>query len=189
MQSTVAIVGGGNSAHILVNLLTNHKIKTILITRRPNEWNTNGITMTYGISDEKTRDIYPGDKFHVTNDYKLINSADIIFLCCPVNIQIKLLFKIKPYIKRTALIGTVFGQARFDKMVEYVMHSKQPTFAFIQIPWICRATKYGESVDNLGDQNVDLAYRNISKSDMEWWVNIIHTDKSKHISYVTFMRE
>eukprot|EP01084_Bolivina_argentea_P087884 158676_1 len=39
------------------------------------------------------------------------------------------------------------------------------------------------------DQNVDLAYRNVSKSDMEWSVNIMHIDKSTNMPYVIFMRE
>ena len=49
----IAIVGGGNSAHILLNLYTRQNIECILITRRPTEWNTNGITMQYGTDSQR----------------------------------------------------------------------------------------------------------------------------------------
>jgi len=184
---TAAIVGGGNSAHILVNILTRHDIQTTVITRKPNKWNTDGVTMIF----EGTK--YIGHKFAVSDNYQYVSDADIIFLCCPVNVQIKLLYKMKAYIKPTALVGTVFGQSRFDKMVEYVLGDKQPCFAFIQIPWICRTIKYGDSVDNLGDQNVQIAFRAKDKTFLEKldmrWIDYVHTDKSKQIEQISFVRE
>eukprot|EP01084_Bolivina_argentea_P205490 351038_1 len=189
----IGVVGGGNSAHILVNLFTRQNIKTILITRRPNEWDTNGITMYYGNNKTKTREIYTGSKYIVSNDYKLMSEADVIFLCCPISVQMLLLSKIKPFVKPTVLIGTVFGQARFDKMVEYVLGNHIACFAFIQIPWICRTVKYGEIVDNTGDQISDLAFRKqdeefLKQCDMSW-IDHIYTDKSIYVRKVSFIKE
>lgn len=185
---SVAIVGGGNSAHILANLLPRNGIETTLITRKPNEWRAKGITM---IMDDIQ---YPGKELTVSDDFKQINTADVIFLCCPVHVQPKLLSKMKPYTKPTTLIGTVFGQARFDKMVKYIFGDDQPCFAFIQIPWTCRTQKYGHIVENAGEQDTDLAFRNekdalyLTKSSLRW-LDCIYTDKSKKITRCTFEKE
>ena len=186
-QTVGCIVGGGNSAHIVCNLFTRNNIKTYVISRRPKQWNSNGITMYL---DNK---IYHGQSFIASNDFEYCQEADIIILCCPVNAEIELLIKMKPFVKRTTLLGTVFGQARFDKMVEYIFGDNQPCFAFIQIPWICRYRKYGAEVDNLGDQDVDLAFREkdkllLQQLDMKW-IEYIHTNKTSKINSTTFIRE
>jgi len=187
---TAGIVGGGNSAHILVNLCTRNGLDTIVITRRPDEWNTDGVSMRYGNdADVSKRTMYEGGKFVASDDYQLLSTANVIFLCCPVHVQLSLLMQMKPFIHdENTLIGTVFGQARFDKMVKYVFGGKQPCFAFIQIPWICRATKYGEKVDNLGDQNVDIAVsKNVDFAHKNMgWMKYTYTDKSMHANRVSF---
>ena len=155
---TTCIVGGGNSAHVLIPLLSEAGHRVHLLTRRPEAWspegddggavfcddtdgNTGEVMLTReGRIDRKSSD--PAD---------VIPDADVVVLCMPVHQYRPALARIAPFINREkeeVFVGTVFGQAGFDWMVRSdVVKACQlnnvVAFAIGSIPWICRTTEYG----------------------------------------------
>ena len=45
---------------------------------------------------------------------KIVSGADVVIICSPAHTKNDILKEIKPYLKKGALIGTIFGQGAFD---------------------------------------------------------------------------
>jgi len=161
---TTCVVGGGNSAHVLIPLLTEAGHNVHLLTRRPDDW-----------QDEVECDDTDGDTGLVTNTRygritkkssnpaDVIPQADVIVLCMPVAASRPTLARIAPHIsrdKQDVFVGTVFGQAGFNWMVRETVQEHNltnvVTFAIGQIPWICRALEYGSKGANYGPKLVNV---------------------------------
>jgi len=161
---TVTIVGGGNSAHVLIPFLgeTHHIVN--LMTRRPSDWKE---TVTCEVRDGENDELlktFKGTTNKISSDpAEVIPEADIIILCMPVHTYRVSLAKIGPYINRDkeVFVGTVFGQAGFNWMVHEMEKENKLTntvaFAIGLIPWICRTAEYGSLVYNYGGKHVNIA--------------------------------
>lgn len=126
--STVCIVGGGSSAHVLIPFLsqqTHHKIH--LLTRRPDDWQD---IVTCELTDMKNQVL---QSFHGRIDKKshdphqVIPEADIIILCMPVHQYRAVLTTVGPFLSKTkkeVYVGTIYGQAGFNWMA----HEMEKTF-------------------------------------------------------------
>lgn len=150
-MKTITIIGGGNSAHVLIPLLSKSGLRVNLLTRRPKKW-SNKITLEYTLPSGELKDTYIGTIDKISSNPKdVICDADIIMLCMPVHTYRDALNQIAPYIssKKEVYIGTVFGQAGFNWMVYEIIKKfklkKIVTFALGLIPWICRTKEYGKS--------------------------------------------
>ena len=106
---TTCIVGGGNSAHVLIPFLSEAGHHVHLLTRRPNDWHdvvyceiTDGVTeqvMHTHVGSIKKKSSDPAD---------VIPDADIIILCMPVHTYRPSLDRLAPYINRNkeVFVGT-----------------------------------------------------------------------------------
>lgn len=162
-MKSVTIIGGGNSAHVLIPLLSKTGLQVNILTRRPKQWSHN-IVLDYALPSGELLDTYHGTIDKISNLPKdVIPNSDIIILCMPVHTYRETLHQIAPYIdpKKKIYIGTVFGQAGFNWMVEEIARKfsiKNITmFALGLIPWICRTKKYGESGIVYGAKPINIA--------------------------------
>lgn len=157
-QTTVTIVGGGNSAHVLIPFLTVSGHTVNIMTRRPEVWNK---TVSVEMYDDKTGDVIldtiKGSLSKISSDpAEVIPSADVIVLCMPVHKYREALHRLAPHIDKTkeVFVGTIYGQAGFNWMVHEIERKfslkNTVCFAVGLIPWICRTLEYGRLGANYG---------------------------------------
>eukprot|EP01083_Nonionella_stella_P203392 742166_1 len=128
-KSVVTVVGGGNSAHVLIPFLSASGHEVNLMTRRPEAWNK-VVTCEIQRPSKKKEMVKYGNVKHpaaevlntvkgsittISSDpAKVIPQADIIVLCMPVHQYRDALNRLAPYIcrkKKDVFVGTVYGQA------------------------------------------------------------------------------
>ena len=98
MRKTVTIVGGGNSAHVLIPFLTQARYQVNLMTRRPHEWQN---TVLCELTDAKNSIIKTFEgiiNLKSTDPSVVIPEADVIILCMPVHQYRGALDQIGPHI-------------------------------------------------------------------------------------------
>jgi hypothetical protein len=160
---TTCIVGGGNSAHVLIPFLSEAGHHVHLLTRRPKDWhNVVYCEITDGHTGEVTH-MHAGNLHRKSSDpADVIPTADIIILCMPVHQYRPALDRLAPFINtdKEVFVGTVYGQAGFNWMVHAMERehslSNIVTFACGSIPWICRTLEYGKTVANYGGKDANL---------------------------------
>jgi len=162
---TVTIVGGGNSAHVLIPFLheTGHQVN--LMSRRPNDWNKERVVceVQCGLTESITK-LHEGKIDKISSDpADVIPDADVIVLCMPVHSYRESLTRIAPHInrnKREVFVGTIYGQAGFNWMVHEMEREYKLTnivaWAVGLIPWICRTLEYGSRCANYGGKQVNV---------------------------------
>lgn len=162
-MKTITIIGGGNSAHTLIPLLSKTGFRVNILTRRPKQWSHN-LTLDYALPSGELVETYDGEIDVISSFPKeVIPSSDIIILCMPVHIYREVLHEIAPFInpEKKVYIGTVFGQAGFNWMIDEIVRKfsiKNITaFAFGLIPWICRTKEYGKSGIVYGAKSINVA--------------------------------
>ncbi|KAL7551267.1 hypothetical protein ACHAWF_014461 [Thalassiosira exigua] len=178
-KSVVTVVGGGNSAHVLIPFLSASGHKVNLMTRRPEAWRKEVTCelqrpskkkemVCYGNVNHPSAEVLQtvkGSPSRISSDPKeVIPEADVIVLCMPVHQYRDALNRLAPYInrrKKEVFVGTVYGQAGFNWMVHevernYRLENVCP-FAAGLIPWICRTMEYGKFAANYGTKAVNVA--------------------------------
>lgn len=149
---TTCIVGGGNSAHVLIPFLTEAGHNVNILTRKPEAWHG---TVTCELTDGLTghiKHVYYGRAQKASSQAEdVVPQADIIIFCMPVHQCGPAIDRIAPHLSRSKSevhVGTIFGQAGFNWMVHAMEREHAVTnivcFAIGQIPWICRALEYGK---------------------------------------------
>jgi hypothetical protein len=162
---TVTIVGGGNSAHVLIPFLSEAGHQVNLCTRRPQDWNKERIVCD--VQCGLTETIWKTHEGKITkmssNPADVIPEADVIVLCMPVHVYREALANLAPFInrsKREVFVGTIYGQAGFDWMVHEMEREHKlknvVAFAIGLIPWICRTLEYGRRCANYGGKQVNV---------------------------------
>lgn len=151
MKKNIVIVGGGNSAHVLIPLLSEANFNITMLTSRPNDW-SHTILLEYRNPNNEVLEVFSGKIDTITDDpASCIPNADYIILCMPVHKYREALHRIAPYINQDhqVMIGTVYGQGGFNWMMEEILHkyhlSNIVYFAFGLIPWVCRTKEYGHT--------------------------------------------
>ena len=161
---TTCVVGGGNSAHILIPLLSEAGHKINLLTRRPKDWaDVVYADMMDGFTGQVSQTHAGNIQTKSSDPADVIPDADIIILCLPVHQYRPALDKIAPYLhtEKEIFIGTVYGQGGFNWMVSSIERElgleNIVKFAIGSIPWICRTLEYGHRAANYGTKEVNLA--------------------------------
>jgi len=149
-MKTITIIGGGNSSHVLIPLLSKSNLQVNLLTRKPDAWE-NDIELDYLLPSGKHVDTYYGKINKISsNPEEVIPQSDIIILCMPVHAYREALHNIARVVNKNkkVFIGTIYGQAGFNWMTEEIIRkfslNNITTFAIGLIPWICRTEKYGK---------------------------------------------
>lgn len=162
-KTTITVVGGGNSAHVLIPFLSSAGHTVNLLTRRPHEWKD---TITCEITDmnSNVQNVIKGKLSKKSkNPGDVIPEARVIILCMPVHTQREVLARIGPLIDKSVIdvfVGTIYGQAGFNWMVHEMERENQLSnvvcFAVGLIPWICRTLVYGSTAANYGGKQVNI---------------------------------
>jgi opine dehydrogenase len=160
---TVTIVGGGASAHTLIPLLSSSQYTVNLLTRKPEQW-AQKIELQHQAVNGDVIKKFHGELNKISVEPEdVIGEADVIFLCMPVSQYRSALHRIAPHLntKREVAIGTVYGQAGFNWMVDEIKNKfgleKVITFSFGLIPWICRILEYGKIGITYGVKPINVA--------------------------------
>ena len=162
--STVCIVGGGSSAHVLISFLSQQRSHNIhLLTRRPDEWHDVVTCELTSMKNEVIQTFHGVIHKKSKNPAQVIPDADIIVLCMPVHQYRDALRSIGPFISKSkdeVYVGTVYGQAGFNWMAHEIEKIYNLTnlviFAIGLIPWICRTLSYGSKSANYGGKHVNV---------------------------------
>jgi len=161
-KMNICVVGGGNSAHSLIPLLSSVGHSVSLLTRKPSLW-AREVTMEYTDKDGQIIDRLEGHLSTVSDDPNLVvRGADVVLLSLPVSKYRLMLNTIAPYIdkSRKVFIGTIYGQGGFNWMMEQIVkdYNLQNVVYFSAglIPWITRTKEYGSVGINYGSKSVNV---------------------------------
>jgi opine dehydrogenase len=113
---TITIVGGGASAHLLIPLLSSSNYVVNILTRKPDLWSKKIELQCQDVNGDVIERFH-GELNKISSEPgEVINEADVIFLCMPVNQYRNALHRIAPHLNpdREVCIGTVYGQAGFN---------------------------------------------------------------------------
>lgn len=162
---TVCIVGGGNSAHVLIPFLSETGHPVNLLTRRPQDWNKESVVcdVQCGLTENVFKS-HEGKLAKISSDpADVIPGSDVIVLCMPVHTYRESLDRLAPFINREkseVFVGTIYGQAGFNWMVHEMEREHKLTnvvaYAIGLIPWICRTLQYGSRCANYGGKQVNV---------------------------------
>jgi len=159
----VTIVGDGASAHVLIPFLSGAGHRVQVLANRPEDWSEENELQLQSVDGDLLK-TFKGRAHLVSNDPSdLIPTSDVVVLCMPVCTYRPLLAKLAPYFRRDreVFVGTIYGQAGFNWMVDEVTRehglTNITTFAIGLIPWICRVIEYGRVGVTYGCKEVNIA--------------------------------
>ena len=148
------ICGGGSLGHVIAGYLgANADVRISILTQRPQLWKNDIEVHT----PEQT--IIHGHIHTISsNPEDVIPQANIILLCLPgfaIKQQLQL---IKPYVKSTTFVGSVFSSTGFFFNAMEILNEDVPLWGFQRVPFICRTREYGQSANLLGyKSNLNIA--------------------------------
>ena len=148
------ICGGGSLGHVIAGYLgANADVRVSMLTQRPQLWKNDIEVHT----PEQT--IIHGHIHTISsNPEDVIPQANIILLCLPgfaIKQQLQL---IKPYVKSTTFVGSVFSSTGFFFNAMEILNEDVPLWGFQRVPFICRTREYGHSANLLGyKSNLNIA--------------------------------
>lgn len=148
------ICGGGSLGHVIAGYLgANADVRVSMLTQRPQLWKNDIEVHT----PEQT--IIHGHIHTISsNPEDVIPQANIILLCLPgfaIKQQLQL---IKPYVKSTIFVGSVFSSTGFFFNAMEILNEDVPLWGFQRVPFICRTREYGQSANLLGyKSNLNIA--------------------------------
>lgn len=157
----ITICGGGSLGHVVAGWLSarNHAMVNIL-TRRPEKWHTDIVVDT---PDEL---ILNGIIAKISNRAEdVIPESDVVLLCLPGYMIAKQLEVIKPFLKPSTYVGSVFSSTGFFFEAFDILGNEQALWGFQRVPFISRVEDYGKSAHLLGYKNShNIAIENVSNN-------------------------
>lgn len=163
MKKKLVVCGGGSSAHTLIPMLADSAFEVSVLTSRPNKWGSS-VELEYHDPSGKVLGRFYGPLEKASaNPAELIPQADYVVFCMPVHQYRACLHQIAPFINKDkkVFVGTVFGQAGFNWMVDEVKNMYElkhvVSFAFGLLPWICRIIEYGHKGVTYGPKACNYA--------------------------------
>ena len=161
-ENKVTIVGGGNSAHVLIPFLSGAGFAVNLLTRKPKEWSQKVDVQLHTIHGE-IQEEFSGTLTKVSdNPAEVIPQARFVILCMPVCKYRSALHGLAPHLAKDkeVFVGTIYGQAGFNWMVDEIKKkfdlSNITTFSAGLIPWICRIIEYGKVGATYGCHEINI---------------------------------
>ncbi|GAB4433918.1 MAG: hypothetical protein Kow0031_15570 [Anaerolineae bacterium] len=124
---------------------------------------TNGITATFG-----NRTVTGRPRRVSANPAEVIPGSQLVLLALPAFAHGGTLQVIAPYLQPDAAIGALPSRSGFDYQARAILADASPVrlFGLQTLPWACRITRYGESVEVLGTKAaVDAAVSPAAQAD------------------------
>lgn len=160
IQEQITICSGSNLAHGSIACIGHHckNVKINVLTRRPDEFKEEIVAKT-----DRCIWGYKGDMKGKINKVSnkggdVIPGSSTIIICSPSHVASDILEEIKDHLDYGVKIGCIYGGGSFDLQAFQVLGSLIDNlditiFGFQFVPFLCKATKYGEEAEIYGPKN------------------------------------
>ena len=140
----ICICGGGNLGHVCAGFLANRGHQVSILTTKPERWDAE----LKIVAPDKT---FTGKLTLVTSKpEEVIPQAELILICLPGFAIHKELETIKPYLSKSAIIGSIVSSTGFFFEAFDVLPPNIPLFGFQRVPFISRIIEYGKEAELKG---------------------------------------
>ena len=140
----ICICGGGNLGHVCAGFLANRGHQVSILTTKPERWNSElEIMAPDGIFTGKISQMSAKPE-------EVIPLAEVALVCLPGYAIHDELVKIKPYLSKEAIVGSVVSSTGFFFEALKVIPSYIPLFGFQRVPFISRIIDYGKKAELKG---------------------------------------
>ena len=156
----ICICGGGNLGHVCAGFLANRGHQVSILTTKPERWNPEfEIVAPDGI--------FTGRISLISSDSKeVIPQAEMVLVCLPGYAIHDELVKIKPYLSKETIVGSVVSSTGFFFEAFKVLPSDIPLFGFQRVPFISRIIDYGKKAELKGyKEALHVAIENTSEKE------------------------
>lgn len=85
-----------------------------------------------------------------SNPQEVVANADIVLLCLPGYLIKNTLERIKPYLHKSSIVGSIVSSTGFFFFAHEVLGNEFSLFGFQRVPFIARVRNYGKDADLLG---------------------------------------
>lgn len=146
----ICICGGGNLGHVMAGYIASqgrHRVN--ILTGHPENWSS---SLKINVHKDSGTDVLIGELNRVTSDPEdVIPDSDVVIVCLPGPHIKSMLEKIKPYLSKNTIVGSVVSNTGFFFQAHEVIN-KQTLFGFQRVPFISRIVEYGKEADLLGSK-------------------------------------
>jgi len=140
----ICICGGGNLGHVCAGFLANRGHQVSILTTKPERWNSE-------IEIAAPDGIFTGIISLISSDPKeVIPQAEMVLICLPGYAIHDELVKIKPFLSKETIVGSVVSSTGFFFEAFKVLPSDIPLFGFQRVPFISRIIDYGKMAELKG---------------------------------------
>lgn len=140
----ICICGGGNLGHVCAGFLANRGHQVSILTTKPERW-----SQTMGVVTPDRS--FEGKLAQVSSrPEEVIPQAEIVLVCLPGFAIHDELTKIKPYLSKNCLMGTVVSSTGFFFEAFEVLPADIALFGFQRVPFISRIIEYGQKAELKG---------------------------------------
>ena len=140
----ICICGGGNLGHVCAGFLANRGHQVSILTTKPERWSqTIGVVAPDGSFKGKLAQVS-------SRPEEVIPQAEIVLVCLPGFAIHDELTKIKPYLSKNCLVGTIVSSTGFFFEAFEVLSSDIALFGFQRVPFISRIIEYGQKAELKG---------------------------------------
>ena len=156
----ICICGGGNLGHVCAGFLANRDHQVSILTTKPKRWNSElEIVAPDGIFSGKISVIS-------SNPKEVIPQAEMVLVCLPGYAIHDELVKIKPYLSKETIVGSVVSSTGFFFEAFKVLPPDIPLFGFQRVPFISRIIEYGKKAELKGyKETLHVAIENTSEKE------------------------
>jgi hypothetical protein len=156
----ICICGGGNLGHVCAGFLANRGHQVSILTTKPERWNSElEIAAPDGIFSGKISLIS-------SKPEEVIPQAEMVVVCLPGYAIHNELVKIKPYLSKETIVGSVVSSTGFFFEAFKVLPPDIPLFGFQRVPFISRIIDYGKKAELKGYKDtLHVAIENTSEKE------------------------
>ncbi|MCM1141824.1 MAG: hypothetical protein NC453_24905, partial [Muribaculum sp.] len=127
----ITICGGGSLGLVCAGVFLSKGFNVNIFTGHPENWNKE-----IKVYDPDGKE-FGGDIDRISNNPEdVISDCDIIFLTLPGYLIEKTLKRIKPFLKKNAIVGSVVSSTGFFFMAHDILGNEYPLFGFQRVPYI-----------------------------------------------------
>ena len=156
----ICICGGGNLGHVCAGFLANRGYQVSILTTKPERWNSElEIVAPDGIFSGMISLIS-------SNPQEVIPQAEMVLVCLPGYAIHDELVKIKPFLSKETIVGSVVSSTGFFFEAFKVLPPDIPLFGFQRVPFISRIIDYGKKAELKGYKDtLHVAIENTSEKE------------------------
>lgn len=156
----ICICGGGNLGHVCAGFLANRGHQVSILTTKPQRWNPE-------LEIVAPDGIFTGRISLISYDPKeVIPHTEMVLVCLPGYAIYDELVKIKPYLSKETIVGSVVSSTGFFFEAFKVLPSDIPLFGFQRVPFISRIIDYGKKAELKGyKETLHVAIENTSEKE------------------------